>query len=248
MTSDLSRRQFFAVATASGLALCQSSTPVRAWQMSPSLDDRLVPAAARWLMTNFGPSIIERTRNSHYSPALVCAIACQESGYAWYTKSLRKRYTPSDILRLMVLDNNTPRRAFPRDTRAFIEDSRVGHLAQALIEASDASRTARGLKPTGQLYYGYGIFQYDLQHIRNDEQFWRATPDDRTADPSRTGLWGDLNACLDRLFQELDSKRQKYPSDLRQTIRAYNGSGKNAEAYADIVMRFSRIISESGAA
>jgi hypothetical protein len=248
MRLNLSRRQFLSASTLVPIAGSVICTPALAWTMTPSLADNLVPRAAKWLVDNFGATIREKVAGSEFTTSLACAIACQESGYAWYTRKLRDKYSAAQILRLMVLDNNTPRGVFPRDTDAFLADARFRDLAPGLIAASDASRTARGQPASGKLYYGYGIFQYDLQNILDDEDFWRTAASAGTPGDPVQGLWGDIGMCMDRLLKELNRKRQRHPDSMQQTIRAYNGSGPNAEAYATIVMRFERLIRTCGIA
>jgi hypothetical protein len=138
------------------------------------------------------------------------------------------------MMRLLVLDNVSPRGAFPRDTRTFKKDRRFGDLSAALIAVCDESRRARGYRATGNLLYGYGLFQYDLQHIESDAAFWS----DTLPGASRPGLWGDVGACTDRFVTELNEKIKHHPGDLKAAIAAYNGRGPNARAYAQIVMKF----------
>ena len=220
-----------------------------AWTMSQGLPDNLVVSAATWLMHNFGAQSRDGLRGTGFPPSLACAIACQESGYEWFKKKFRQNHSPAQVLRLMVLDNVTPRQAFPRDTATFQKDRRVGHLSADLIAASDASRAARGYSPTGKLLFGYGIFQYDLQHILTDRAFW----EDRDTMKSPNGAvvpvrgrWHDIDVCVDRLVAELSAKRKRHPDSMFETIRAYNGAGSNARAYAQIITRFQSMIRRSG--
>jgi hypothetical protein len=240
MSERASRRQFItgAVASAAGLL----SNPAEAqWTMTPSMSAQLTPAASRWLIRHFGDTIREKIRGSPFSLALVCAIACQESGYVWFTRSMREGRTPKEVLRLLVLDNVSPRlRAFPRDTETFKRDPRFADISGDLIRASDASRVARGLRPTRKLLYGCGLFQYDLQYIETDPRFWRDEFD------GKRGLWCDIGASTERLLTELNNKYIIHRGNLDETVRAYNGSGPNARAYSRIVRGFEREIARSG--
>jgi len=80
--------------------------------------------------------------------------------------------------------------------------------------------------PVDWIYKGYGIFQYDLQFVEEDEDFFRLR------------LWHDFNECLKRLMQEL-SRSWKDHNNLFDAIKAYNGSGKRAQIYAENVTAYS---------
>lgn len=238
---NLSRRDFVAASAA-----VMAATPLeaaRAWVMTPGLPLKSVGPAAHWLMAHYGDAV-RAVQTSRYTAALLCAIACQESGYVWYPFSKKGQHDAAQILRLMVLDNVSPRCAFPRNTDTFRHDDRVQELLPMLIAASDASRVARGIKATGNLLYGYGIFQYDLQNILDDKPFWQDRP--AGAPPEQQGLWGDFEACAARLIKELDRKFAAHPNDRAAAIAAYNGSGPNAKAYAGIILSYERAISAAG--
>ena len=67
---------------------------------------------------------------------------------------------------------NTSRSAFPKDTptfRAAFGDA----FADMLIAEANASRALRNMGPKTWVYKGYGIFQYDLQHVHADKAFFR---------------------------------------------------------------------------
>lgn len=81
------------------------------------------------------------------------------------------------------------------------------------------------------VYKGYGIFQYDLQAVESDEAFFREKK------------WYRFSDCLDRAVKELKEKFSTH-HDVKEAIRAYNGSGPNAIEYANNVMEFSRYCSE----
>jgi hypothetical protein len=96
-------------------------------------------------------------------------------------------------------------------------------FTQDLIGEANQTRALRGLPAASWVYKGYGIFQYDLQYVGADTAFFQQKQ------------WGEFQACLDRALSELKTKYAHY-KDLRTTVRAYNGSGPSAEAYADDVM------------
>ena len=86
--------------------------------------------------------------------------------------------------------------------------------------------TPGGFHASNILYKGYGIFQYDLQHIDTDKSFFSDK------------LWYSIDECLNRLIKELNVKLKQHPNDMPGTVRSYNGSGKRAEQYAQNVSQF----------
>lgn len=237
MDLTLSRRGL--IGSALALPASAAIVPAKAaFIPSPSLPDNLVVPAATWLLEQFGNALSAKAAGTSCPVSLMCAFACQESGYAWFRRAFLNSHTPAQILQLMVLDNNSPRTAFPRDSLAFVRDPRFKDLAPGLVKISDDSRAARGVPKTGNILFGYGIFQYDLQNILTDPGFWR----EKNAVTGHTGVWGDINVCIDRLLKEFEKKYQAAGGNLREAVRAYNGSGPGAEAYADIVMRFEGLI------
>ena len=237
MDLTLSRRSL--IGSALVLPAYGAVVPAKATFMpSPSLRDDLVVPAATWLLEHFGDAFKAKAAGTPCPVSLMCAFACQESGYAWFRRAFLNSHTPAQLLRLMVLDNNSPRSAFPRDSATFVRDARFKDLAPDLVKISDDSRAGRGLPKTGNILFGYGIFQYDLQNILTEPGFWR----DKDPVTGDTGLWGDIKACIDRLLKEFMGKYQAVGGNLRQAVRAYNGRGPGAEAYADIVMRFEGLI------
>jgi lysozyme len=84
--------------------------------------------------------------------------------------------------------------------------------------------------PKQWVYKGYGIFQYDLQFVREhggrDEGYFRFRQ------------WYDFAVCLDRVMGELNGIYARNGGDLWEAVRAYNGSGPHARAYRDNVRQF----------
>ena len=76
------------------------------------------------------------------------------------------------------------------------------------------------------VYKGYGLFQYDLQHVKTAEDFFRNRE------------WYSIDNCLSRVVEELDRKLTAQGGDLWKAIRAYNGSGAAAERYMQNVKAF----------
>ena len=95
-----------------------------------------------------------------------------------------------------------------------------------LIAEANKTRAMRGFGPKQWVYAGYGLFQYDIQHIQTDEAFFLQK------------LWYEMDHCLIKVMKELRSEWAAHPNDLFQTIKAYNGSGPRAENYANNVLQF----------
>jgi hypothetical protein len=180
--------------------------------------------AQNWLMGNFGDRI-RAASIPPVDPELICAIACKETACIWL--NWIDKIPPAEVLAHCVFDAsgdfpNTSRSAFPVNAAAFRE--RFPQLCDELIDEANQMRKLRGWGPEKWLYKGYGIFQYDLQNIVTDPDFFQKK------------LWRDFDACLDRLLRELRDKLQAAGGNLRDAVRRYNGSGPKAEQYADHVM------------
>lgn len=195
--------------------------------MNLPLSREQVTKGATWLHSNFASQIAAAIDGKPYSAAIVCAIACKETGFIWIP---RTNMEPAELLPLLVGDasgdiQGHPRNAFPQNTAEF-RDTFGEDFTNELITESNNARALRGLGPAEIVYKGYGIFQYDLQHVTTDEAFFR----DR--------LWHRIDGCLDRLTRELDRCFASAGDDTRDAVRRYNGSGSAAQTYADQVMAF----------
>ncbi len=187
--------------------------------------------AHEWLQTNFGQQIVSACENTHYTPVHVSAIFCQETAQRvqlWFND-----YDPATILKRCVFDASgdfpgTKRNAFPKNAAEF-HTTYGDSFTDMLIAEGNAMRAMPqpghkdGYGEAHYLYKAYGLFQYDLQHVKTDEAFFRQK------------AWYYFDECLKRLFSELLTK---WKGDLRDNFRRYNGAGRNAENYADNVMRF----------
>jgi hypothetical protein len=196
--------------------------------MSVPLTREQVTKASVWLLSHFGTELAAAVRGKPYDVAVPCAIACKETGPYWVSRI--GKFSPAEILGLQVGDASgdapdTSRSAFPRNTAEFRNAYGDG-FTDMLIDEANKARAARGLPPARWVYKGYGIFQYDLQHVRTDEAFFRERQ------------WYAIDACLSRLTKVLDQKWKAAGGDERDAVRRYNGSGPGAEIYADHVTTF----------
>jgi hypothetical protein len=182
---------------------------------------------AEWLELHYGPQCDGAVAGTPFTKELLYAIACQETAIYFY--NWIKDYTPDEVLGRCVFDAtgdvNGTRKAFPKNTAAFIE--KFGQdKANILIEEANKTRAMRGFGPRQWVYAGYGIFQYDIQSILTDETFFLQKQ------------WYSMDHCLEKVMKELKSKWAAYPNDLFKTIKAYNGGGPDAENYANNVLQF----------
>jgi hypothetical protein len=182
---------------------------------------------AGWIKDNFRDQIDGVLAGSPFTLDMACGIACQETGI--YLLGFSHKLTPEAALGRCVFDasgdsDGTTRGAFPQNTAAF-RQAMGDDLTNMLIREANETRALRGLGAAKWVYKGYGIFQFDLQNIRQDEAFFREKG------------WGRFDQCLSRLLSVL---MRKYAAthDVYQAIRAYNGSGRAADNYLANVKQF----------
>ena len=192
------------------------------------ISERSAIKATTWLMANFGDKLRAAVVGKPYGLKHLCAIVCQETAYKWVGWIDDKPV--QTIVERAVYDASgdhpsSPRSAFPVNTAAF--RARYGEpLTAMLIEEANKTRRLQDYGDKPWVYKGYGLFQYDLQHIGRDEAFFREKQ------------WYDFDQCLRRVISELDEKLRSQNGDLWEAIRAYNGSGARARAYRDKVRQF----------
>lgn len=193
--------------------------------------------AASWIKQHFGAAIETVLHGTAYDINLVLAIAAQETAYRWLLWI--DKYSVDTILSRCIGDasgdfHGTHRSAFPKNAGEF-HDRYGDSFTDMLISEGNKMRAMpqpdepNGYHPWHFLYKGYGIFQYDLQNVLTDEDFFR------------NKLWFYFDECLKRLISELNEKAKKH-SDLFSIVKAYNGSGAKAEMYSKNVMEFKKII------
>jgi hypothetical protein len=189
---------------------------------------------AEWLTDNFGPRLTAAVAGKPYGVKHLCAIVCQETAYKWVPWI--NTHSVQTIVERAVYDASgdfpgTSRSAFPVNTAAF--RARYGDaFTDSLIEEANRTRRLQGWGDRDWVYKGYGLFQYDLQAVKEDEAFFRQM------------LWYDFDVCLGRAVRELDRKLHQQNGDLWEAIRAYNGSGPRARAYRDNVRLFTTYCAE----
>jgi hypothetical protein len=191
---------------------------------------------ALWLKKNHGDTMDAALKDTPFSTDVACAIACQETGL--YLVQFIDEMDAATALARCVFDasgdaDGTRRMAFPRNTADFRAhyDTVASGFTEMLIAEANQARAVRGLAAKQWVYKGYGLFQYDLQHVIEDEAFFREKK------------WYDFGECLQRLVSELNAKFA-VTKDRDQAIRAYNGGGAAAKAYLANVLQFIAFIQE----
>jgi hypothetical protein len=159
---------------------------------------------------------------------------CQETAYKWVPWI--GKHSVTTIVERAVYDASgdypgTVRNARPRNTAEFRAEFGAD-FTNMLIEEANKTRRLQDYGDKQWVYKGYGLFQYDLQHVHGDEGFFRDKQ------------WYSMDSCLDRVVRELDSKLKNTGGDLWKAIRAYNGRGPRAEAYMKNVMAFTPYCAE----
>jgi peptidoglycan hydrolase-like protein with peptidoglycan-binding domain len=194
---------------------------------APCLNANQVRQVRDWMASHFLADITTATKGSPVDANLVYAIACQETALYWLPWI--STMPPDQVLAHCVFDASgdapgTQRDAFPSNAAAF-RGKYGDQLTQQLIAAANEMRALRKLPPAQWLYKGYGIFQYDLQNIADDPDFFK------------NQQWSDFRSCLDRLMREMNEKLTAAGGNLQDAVRRYNGAGPAAETYAVNVMQ-----------
>ena len=124
--------------------------------MALPLSKAQVVKGTGWLISNFGSAINTAIAGKPYSRAILCAIACKETGFIWISRI--DTMEPSELLPRLVGDASgdvagAPRSAFPKNTAKF--RARFGDaFTEKLISQSNKARAIRGLGPAQIVYKG----------------------------------------------------------------------------------------------
>jgi hypothetical protein len=204
--------------------------PLDAPTSPPPIDQRLTHLAVGWLRSHFEPNL-KAIADFPFTPQVLCAIACKETGAYWCDWLFTRHLTLSaqDVLARCLGDagpeddnatvgapSGRTRAYFPGNTQEF--RNRFGdNFTKMLIDETNKTRALRLRTPVQWLYMGYGLFQFDLQYSVSssdfgDEAFFREKH------------WYDINSCLSKAKTELDAKLRAHPN-LWDAVEAYNGVG-----------------------
>jgi hypothetical protein len=192
--------------------------------------------AAGWLKQNFEEKINNAVKDTPFDKELIYAIACQETAFKWLLWIDKDKFSAATILERCVFDASgdfpdTHRSAFPRNKKALLDEFGP-EITQMLVDEGNKMRampqpgSPDGWSKADFLYKGYGIFQYDLQFIKEDKKFF-----------TEKG-WASIDECIKRALKELKTKFSQTGGNMFKTVKAYNGSGDRAEHYAQNVSQF----------
>lgn len=185
------------------------------------------------MKSHYKDAMTEAVSGTTFSIDHICGIACQETAFLWV--NWIDDMSPDEVLGRCIGDASgdypgTHRNPFPKNTAAF--RLKYGEdLTAMLIDEANKTRAVRGMNPREWVYKGYGIYQYDLQHIMTDEDFF-----------SGRG-WYHYAQCIAKVMSELKSKFAIH-KEIWKTIKSYNGSGEKATQYANNVLQFTQYSSE----
>ncbi|NEK17465.1 peptidase S8/S53 subtilisin kexin sedolisin [Rhizobium leguminosarum] len=213
---------------ARGLAKSFALAKAAPEQSALPISKKAAITCAQWMLDHYGDKLRAATRGKPYRIQHLCAIVCQETAYKWL--NWIHDLSPQAIIERCVFDasgdvEGAPRSAFPKNTPAF-KARYDSAFCDMLIEEANMTRRLQKLADRDWIYKGYGIFQYDLQHVITDEDFFRMRQ------------WRSFDICLARCCKELDEKLVASRGDLWRAIRMYNGSGPSAEKYMENVRTF----------
>lgn len=151
-----------------------------------------------WFKKNFAAEALPRLTGTPLSFDLICAIAVQETGELW--RNLRRSHSREEVLRLAVGDTiSAPRRrAFPKNKAALIAEPRgeemfklANQLLKDMADATGIKAYKKAAALPDKFVHGYGIFQNDLQHFKDDPDYFLEQ------------RWTDPGAIFDKLMGEL---------------------------------------------
>lgn len=188
----------------------------------------------KWMMQHFRNAILNAVKDTPFDECLVYAIACQETAQRWGIWV--DDYDAETVLKRAVFDASgdfpdTSRSAFPRNRQAMIDVYGID-FTQMLINEANLMRAMpqpgnpNGYSPANYLYKGYGIFQYDLQHVKTNRSFFENKG------------WYSIDECIKYLLLELNEKWKLSGNNYHKTVQTYNGRGSRAEAYVKRVSQF----------
>lgn len=173
-----------------------------------------------WFKRNFGNQVAVATAGTPISVDLVTAIAVQETGYIWNSLIQHHQGDVDAVLAGCVGDTlDAPnRRAFPI-SRAALEAEPYGEQMfdigrTALAGLADINADYRRVyeRDADKFCRGYGILQYDLQHIRSDPDYFLERQ------------WLDFDICLQKCLSELDYGLRVRGYENREALSAFEAA------------------------
>ena len=149
---------------------------------------------ANWFFEQFGTRVTQEFQDTNIPPALVGAIALQETGYLWNGFWRAGADTEKQFLALCVGDTVSSRSYFPKSHSELIAAPKGQKAFKALRKALEEvakirAKFRRYANGKYNILYGYGIFQYDILFYEEFDDY----------DFFIEHKWKDFDECLSRL-------------------------------------------------
>jgi hypothetical protein len=191
--------------------------------------------AIKWFKETFSVELQNVTASTPFDPDLLCAIAYQETGFIW--SNLINKVPLSDIAFLCVgdtIDGSGGRKAFPtskQDLLTAANGAAMFDIARdCLVQMAKFINGYTGaVNNPNKFCHGFGIFQYDLQHFKNDPDYFLQK---KWADPKNTFLH-----CIDELFDAKERQGWKSKTTLTDTEKVFVAIAYN-KGRADLAAGF----------
>lgn len=159
-----------------------------------------------WFRQNFEARINLKLINTPFDLYLIMAIAYQETGYVW--SRIIGKTTIDDLLMCCTGDTlDTPNRnIFPKDKASLIAHPKGDQMflvaREALKNVGIWDATYKKIYDTkpDKFCHGFGIFQYDLQHFKNNPDFFINKE------------WGNIEKVIEMAINELKAAQNRIPS------------------------------------
>ena len=191
--------------------------------------------AIKWFKETFSVELQNVTANTPFDPDLLCAIAYQETGFIW--SNLINKVPLKDIPLLCVgdtIDGSGGRRAFPTSKQDLLSTPNGAAMfdiaRDSLVQmAKFINGYTSAVNNPDKFCHGFGIFQYDLQHFKNDPDYFLQK---KWADPKNTFLH-----CIDELFDSKERQGWKSKPTLTDTEKVFVAIAYN-KGRADLAKGF----------
>ena len=191
--------------------------------------------AIKWFKETFSVEMLSVTANTPFGPDLLCAIAYQETGYIW--SNLMNKVPLNDIPFLCVgdtIDGSGGRSAFPISKQDLLNAPNGAEMfdvaRECLVQmAKFINGYASAVNNPNKFCHGFGIFQYDLQHFKNDPVYFLQK---KWTDPKITFLH-----CIDELFNAKERQGWRSKASLTDTEKIFVAIAYN-KGRADLAKGF----------
>lgn len=152
-----------------------------------------------WFKRTFGAKIAQKVAGTPLSVDFITAVALQETGHTWERLIEHHGGNVDKILEGCVGDTfDTPNRsAFPKNKAELLTHPQgaqmfaIARAALGTLAEIDSTYRRVFLGNANKFCHGFGILQYDIQHMKTDPDFFLQRK------------WLSFDACLDNAINEL---------------------------------------------